>query len=270
MRSAIISATLVVIAASPAAAQTRKPPTPQPRRTAPARPHKPKEKERFWISVNGGAQAPTSTLSDTFTVPQFVENETIAVKYRTRVGAFVAGSGGYRFGKHFGIAAGFSAAPLHDRVDVAADVPHPFFFNQFRHVQGTSSLNRTEAAANLMLAWTGPLTRSRRLRMIVEAGPSAVHVSQPLVSGVQYSQAYPYDTATFVDVMTNRGSRTALGLNASADVFWMFARHRVGVGGLAQVVHASMVENRGAGSNSNVHVSVGGAQVGVGIRFLLP
>lgn len=269
MRTALISGTLVLLAAFPAAAQTRKPPPPKPRTTAAARARKPREREKFWISISGGAQAPSSTLTDTFTVPQFVENETIAVKYRSRVGALVAASGGIRLGKHFGVGAGISAAPLHGSADVAADVPHPFFFDQFRHIQGTTSLNRTETAASLVVAWTGPLTRSRRLRMILAAGPAAVHVSQPLVSGVEYSQSYPYDTATFVGVMTNQASRTALGIDASADVFWMVAR-QVGVGGLAQFVHARVQQNHGSGSNGRIQVSAGGAQVGLGIRFVFP
>lgn len=268
MRTALISGALLMVTAFPAASQTRKPP-PKPRTTAPARPRKPREKEKFWISISGGAQAPASTLTDTFTVPQFVENETVAAKYRSRVGGLVAASGGIRLGKHFGVGAGISAAPMHGSVDVAADIPHPFFFNQFRHVQGTASLNRTETTASLLVAWTGPLTRRRRLRMIVAAGPAAVHVSQPLVSGVEYSESYPYDTATFVGVTTNQASRTALGLDASADVFWMFAK-QVGVGGLAQVVYARVQQNRGAGSNSSIQMSAGGARIGVGIRFVFP
>jgi hypothetical protein len=54
-------------------------------------------------------------------------------------------------------------------------------------------------------------------------------VRQSLVTGVEVTETYPYDSATFKGATAEDATATAAGFNAGADLFWMFSRH-VGAG----------------------------------------
>ncbi|HEU4892892.1 MAG TPA: hypothetical protein VFT47_15160, partial [Vicinamibacterales bacterium] len=94
-------------------------------------------------------------------------------------------------------------------------------------------------------------------------GPSVLDIQQSIVTDVNYTEEFPYDTATYVGVDSQRASGTATGFNAGADVRWMFTR-TIGVGGLVRYARASVDLTR---NGRTVKVDAGGAQVGGGIRL---
>jgi len=146
---------------------------------------------------------------------------------------------------------------------VRAQLPHPFFDNRDREVEGTTSALRGETGAHLLLGWMIPVTD--RLRVVVMAGPSVVNLEQTIVTDVEFSETYPYDTASYSGATTRRASRSATGFNAGADVAWMFS-NRIGAGGLIQVTRARA--RLDAGEGRRVSVDAGGAQAAAGIRVV--
>ena len=146
---------------------------------------------------------------------------------------------------------------------VDAQVPHPFFDNQFRAVQGTTPATRNEVGAHVLIGWMMPITD--RIRILVTAGPSVLSVRQSLVTSVEVTETYPYDTAAFKSAATKDATASATGFNAGADVFWMFSRN-VGAGGLIQVTHARVKVPADGGRT--VSIDAGGAQIGAGLRFI--
>jgi len=220
-------------------------------------------RERIWFGVSGGFQPAANDFDDAFDLPLYAETERVTVEYPVEGGALFAASGGYRVWKRFTVGLGVTRYSRRSDATVRAQLPHPFFDNQFREVEGTTSALRGETAAHLLLGWMMPITD--RLRVIVTAGPSYVSVEQTLVTGVQFSETYPYDTAAFTDATTRRSTRSATGFNAGADVMWMFSP-RLGAGGLVQVTRAhARVE---AGEGRTIAVDAGGAQVALGIRVM--
>jgi hypothetical protein len=236
---------LLLCAASPALAQTRAWP------------------ERFWFGVSGGIQPTVNSFDDAFERELYQETERVTVGYPVKSGALIAASGGMRVWKK--LAVGFGATRYNRRgsATVAARLPHPFFDNQFREIEGTTTTTRRETGAHLLVGWMMPL--GDKLRLIVTAGPSVVSVGQTFVTDVQFAETFPYDTAEFTAATTTNAKRTATGFNAGADVFWMFSR-RIGAGGLIQITRARARLNAGAGRT--VSIDAGGAQAGVGLRFV--
>jgi hypothetical protein len=244
----ILTATLLLIvlgAARPALAQTTAWP------------------ERFWFGVSGGIQPTVNSFDDAFERELYQETERVTVSYPVKSGAVIAASGGARVWKRLTL--GFGATRYNRRASatVKASLPHPFFDNRFREIEGTTNTTRSETAAHLLIGWMLPL--GDKLRLIVTAGPSVLKVGQTLVTDVQFSETFPYDTAEFTAATTTTPTRTATGFNAGADVFWMFSR-RIGAGGLIQFTRANVRLNAGAGRN--VSVDAGGAQAAAGIRVL--
>jgi hypothetical protein len=244
----ILTATFLVVtlgSARPALAQTRVWP------------------ERIWFSVSGGAQPAANSFSDTVEVPLYAEAEKVSIDYPGKGGAVVAASGGYRVWKQLALGLGVTRYNRQAQATVDAQIPHPFFDNRFRHVQGAAPATRTEIGTHVLIGWMMPL--SDRFRILVTAGPSVLSVRQTLVTGVEFSETYPYDTAAFKSATAGSATARTTGFNAGADLFWMFSRN-VGAGGLVQVTHARAQERTATGHT--VSVNAGGAQVGAGLRFV--
>jgi hypothetical protein len=219
--------------------------------------------DRLWISANGGVQTAGSSFSDTIEIQQFVETGTVKTDYPTKTGVLADVGGGIRLWK--GFAAGVAVTTASNRGSAAVDarIPHPFFDNQFRTVQGSTSVTRSERIAHLQLGYM--LRLSDRLRTMLSAGPSWLSVEQTFVLDVQYSQTYPYDTATYTGATTRRISSTATGFNAAADLSWMFAQH-IGAGGLVRYTRGTAHETVAVGHT--VSVKAGGLQAGAGVRLI--
>jgi hypothetical protein len=224
--------------------------------------------EKGWISINGGVEPATHNYTDAFDLPDNQENEHIAVSYPVKGGTLLAGSGGYRVWKTLTIGAGVTYTSSKGTASISADVPHPFFFNQPRHVDGSTPTTRSEVDMNLLVGWMVPVTS--KLRVIVSGGPSAISITQTLVTNIDVAEVFPFDTATFASALTTEGKKTGIGYNAGADVFWMVSRS-VGVGAMAQITGATVKETRNSGSgttSTTISVKAGGSQVGAGIRIL--
>jgi hypothetical protein len=236
---------IVIAAATPAAAQSRTWP------------------ERFWFGVSGGIQPTVNGFDDTFERPLYVETERVTVGYPGQSGLVIAASGGARVWKQLTIGIGVTRYNRRASATVEAQLPHPFFDDRFRDIEGTTTTTRSETGAHVLIGWMLPL--SDTLRLIVTAGPSLLNVGQTLVTDVQFAETFPYDTAEFTGATTSNARRSATGFNAGADVFWMFSR-RMGAGGAVQFTRARA--RLDAGSGRRVSIDAGGAQAGVGVRFL--
>jgi hypothetical protein len=233
---------------------------------APARPaaaQSSASSERIWFSVSGGVQPTVNSFSDAFEAPINTETERVAIDYPVKAGVVIAASGIYRVWK--GLALGFGVTLYNRGADAAVDaqVPHPFFDNQIRAVQGTTTATRTEVGAHALIGWMMPITD--RIRLLVTAGPSVLGVRQALVTGVEVTETYPYDTAAFKSATTKDSTASATGYNAGADVFWMFSRN-VGVGGLVQITRARVKAPTDDGRT--ISIDAGGIQAGGGLRFV--
>lgn len=219
--------------------------------------------ERGWFGISGGIQPTANTFQDAFDLTLYTEPEHITVDYPLKSGFVVAANGGYRVWKRLAIGAGVSHHSDGSSSTVKASLPHPFFDNTFRNIEGTARGHRTETAVHLQVGWMLPL--SPKFRLLLTAGPTVMNVDHTFVTDVTFTESFPFDTAEFTGVVTKHGKRTANGFNAGADLWWMFSKS-VGAGGLVQFTHVRA--NLDAGNERRVSVDAGGAQVGAGLRFV--
>ena len=220
-------------------------------------------KEQIWLSISGGVQVTNNSFDDAFDLTLYTEPEHVTVGYPAKSGFLIAGSGGYRVWRQLFVGAGVTRYSSSGDAQVTARLPHPFFDNTSRPVEGTTNMTRSEVGAHLLFGWM--LRPSRTVRVMLTAGPSYITASQPIVTEVTFTETYPYDTAQFTGVKTKDSSPGAAGFNAGADVFWMFGKN-IGAGALVQVTHARVKASASAGRS--VSFDAGGGQVGAGLRFL--
>jgi hypothetical protein len=218
---------------------------------------------RVWAGLNGGVQTAGRQVSDSFEIEQFTETGTVDVGYPTKSSAVIEGTVGVRVWKRFGVGVAVTQASSRSSASVSAEIPHPFFDNRPRSIEGAADVERNEVAAHVQLAYLVSL--APRVRMIVSAGPSVFNVEQTFVTDVKFSQEYPYDTATFTGATTRRSTASKVGFNVGADLLWMFTS-QVGAGGLVRFARATVMED--VGNGRSLSVESGGVQVAAGVRFL--
>lgn len=234
---------LLALCAAPAAAQTR---------------HR-----GGFIALNAAAQTAAADVTDRALVRANAETGSVESRYRASTAALFDGAVGVRVWKRLGAAVAVSHTATSGRAGVSASIPHPFFDDQDRLVEGEASgVRRVETAAHLQLFYEVPTAGRWHVRLF--AGPSYMHLEQDLVREVTVTEAYPFDSATFQSALTGRTKGSGIGFNAGADVSWMFAR-RVGAGALVRYTRARLDLN--APDARSVSFDGGGLQAGAGLRF---
>ncbi len=217
---------------------------------------------RFLIGVNGLYQASTTSFDDRVTFDLNRETATFETSYPIEAGPLFDAGVSLRLWKGLAIGAGVSRFDVDVTADVTARLPHPLFFQRDREISGeTGGMTRQETAVHVQAQYHLPPLG--RLLIVVGAGPSVLDIKQSIATDVNYTETFPYDTATFVGVDSRRVSGTATGFNVGADVRWMFTRN-LGVGGLVRFTRAKVdleIDNR------TIQVDAGGTQVGVGLRL---
>ena len=218
---------------------------------------------RVFISVDGGIQATSTDFADNIVFTEFVEEGDFDATYGIDSGAIFDISGGIRLPFNLGIGGGFSRFDKNNDASVDARVPHPFFFDRDRSIAGTAaSLTRTETAISVQLRWFAPVPAP--LELSVFGGPAFFRVTQGLVTGVEFSQTYPFDVASFTAAATGTQTESAVGYHVGADVGFFFSRH-VGIGALVRFSRASVdLESE---DNGLVSVDTGGVHAGGGLRL---
>ncbi|MYK88548.1 MAG: hypothetical protein F4018_09490 [Acidobacteria bacterium] len=171
-------------------------------------------------------------------------------------------SGGVRLASYFGVGIGVSRFNIEETASVSAQVPHPFFLHRDRSISGDSPpLSRRETAVHLQGLAVVPAASS--FTVTAFGGPTLFSVEQQLVTDVNFTHAYPYDTASFSSAVIDRKSNSAVGFHVGADVAYYFSSN-VGIGWLTRYSRAA-VELPSA-SGEMVEIDAGGLHTAVGLR----
>ena len=216
-----------------------------------------------YVSVNGSYQGAPASFNDRIAETTNLEPASAALAYAVRnAPGFDIGMGA-RVAGRLSIGAAVSRYTQSDVASVTASVPHPFFFNQARAVSGTvDSLARQELAVHVAAAWT--IAAGSAVRVAVFGGPSFFSTKLDLVNGANYTETYPYDTASLAGADVGRSSKSAVGFNTGVDVAYMFTPS-IGAGTIVRFSRAQTQFDRPDGTT--LGITVGGAQVGAGLRL---
>jgi len=216
---------------------------------------------RFKVLLGGGYEVGTQSFSQTISLSQYQETATITTSYEAKSAPGI--DVGFQFNafKHVGFAL---AGTLYDRDldgEFVASFPHPFFFNQNREATGSVSGKMKESAGHLSVVAFG---HNGSFDFSGWAGVSLFKVQADLLSNVNYSQEYPYDTVTVTSTPMTRVSDQPFGFNLGASLDYRFSKS-VGFGiqgRFSQAKAKFSVPNAG-----DTEVNAGGFQVGGGLRI---
>lgn len=218
---------------------------------------------RAYVSIDGAHQGAPDDFRDSATFVENAEDGQLVTDYRLTGGPAFNVSGGAAVWRQLGVGVAFSRFSRSSSALLNAAVPHPFFFDRDRTVEGeVSGLKREEMAVHIRA--TGVLPVGNRAQVLVFGGPTFFRVKQGIVTDFTYTDAYPFDTASFQQGQTISAEESTIGFNAGADVAFFFTQ-QLGVGGMVQFTGATLdLPSAGGGTQE---VKTGGLQVGGGLRL---
>jgi len=218
---------------------------------------------RIRIVVDGGAQMPPTSFGQSFTLTKNAESAPVTTTLKPATGSFFDAGVRVRLVGPIGVGVvGFSASSTANG-SLDARIPHPFFFNQLRPISGTlSGVERTETGAHMELDYTIAVSK---FDITLFGGPSYISLQQALVTDVTYTEAYPFDTATFASALSTKAKKSGTGFNGGADVTWRLGKS-FGLAGLVRYTGGTL--SLEAAADNTADVKAGGVQVGGGLRII--
>jgi hypothetical protein len=222
---------------------------------------------RGFVAFGAGAQLGSSGFTDTGSEPLHGEQKTWTTNYARETGLELEVGGTGRVWRKLFLGATYSRFHDSRAAEVTAQVPHPFFFNQPRTITGESGeLPHDENALHISAAWIFPV--GHRLEIGIFAGPSAFYVSRDLVENVEFTEEYPYDTATFTRATADRVNERAFGVHGGLDVTWLL-NPRIGIGGTLRYSRAAT--DLAGPSGGTASFDAGGLHAAATLKFrILP
>jgi hypothetical protein len=218
--------------------------------------------KRSFISASGGYLPSILNFDATSSFTVFVEEGTRNITYETRQTPLLDVSGGGEIQRNLFVAVAVSWAKGKVDADINEQVPHPFYFDQKRTLEGTAEkLSREEIAGHFQLAKRAPLTR--RVSFVLGAGPSVFRLKQAFVTDVTYNETYPFDSVEFRGATTTEQRKTGWGGNVQLNVVTMLSR-QAGIDVLIRYSRGFV--NFPGSAGSTTRVPTGGLHVAIGLR----
>ena len=220
---------------------------------------------RLAITINGVQGTDTLSFADTNQFELFKEPAQIENVYSD------PRSGGYEIGAQFRIVGPLAVGATVQRfandreASYTASLPHPFFFDRFRELSGTSSgLTHEETAVHLDAVFTktwGPLT------LDAFGGPSWFQTKTEVLVDILYEEAFPYDEVSFQGVEGRVLESRPIGFNVGASATFRIA----GIFGVDFGVRYSEARSKlFVEEGREIELDAGGLSVGAGLRFFFP
>jgi hypothetical protein len=252
MRHGLLALTIIAFAATSVSAQ--QPPAPRKPAQLDAR--------RGSLELDAGYRATSVTFDDSSAPVINLEPARIATQYAVPSAVSFSGGAGWRVWKQLGVGVNVTRYSGEGDVEIDAAIPHPFVFAQGREIEGTESgLKRDELSVAMQVRAVVPV--STRMSLTVAGGPAWISATQATVTGIHYTDSYPFDTASYTSADISSSKHSGVGVSLGADLAYFFSR-QVGVGFGARFTGAN-VELRGM-TDAAVKSRVGGVDVGGGLR----
>lgn len=262
-------AVLAIGGVVPARAQTARPPAkpsaPATRPAAPPARPSPSAKWTGRASVNFGVQPSSISFTDSRSFDLDLETGTAVTSYTVPKGTLFDAGFAMRVMGNLGVGVAVSSFSSKQDANVALSVPHPFFFNRPRTTAGIlAAAERKEMIVHVQGVYV--INPGGTVDVAVSGGPSFFNVSQDLVTDPFYSEAYPFDTITFVRADKATVSKSGIGFHAGVDVGVRLTQ-LIGVGGMVRYTKATVEFPLDNATGGTVTSDAGGLQAGGGIRL---
>ena len=213
--------------------------------------------DQGFVSVNGGGQVGSHSLSSTQSFSLYDETATVTSSQKVGSGGLFDISVGYRVWQNIAASIGYTHTGSKGDLNVNGSIPDAVFYDQPHAFTSTlSGAKHSENVINLDAVWMLPVTD--KIDVGFSAGPSIFSVKQDVAANLSGANTVP---------SASREKKTTAGINIGVDVTYLLGKmpglgKDWGVGGLARYTWGSAKLG-----NSGEKLTLGGFQIGAGARL---
>ena len=226
-------------------------------------------KDRWHIGIGAGILSTSDAPAGTFSFDNSLfgsEQGEFDADYSADDDTVFELSAGVRLGDGpFGLGVTWSQSSPSASAEIVGRLPHPFFFDTLRTVDGTEgNLTRDETAIHLSFRWM--VREGQKVELTLFAGPSQIELDHDLVTAVRFEQTYPFDEATYAGTHKELASGDAIGYHLGIDIVRKFG-NTVGIGAVVRYSQAGIDLDGPDGTNVSVDAGALAALVDLRFRF---
>lgn len=210
--------------------------------------------DKGYVSINGGGQIASRTLSEGSTFSIYGEDATVTTSQKVKSGGLFDIGGAYRvWGNNLLAGVFFSHASSNTTATINASIPDPRFFGAPRVVVTSQpGAKHSENAVHFDAIWMMPV--AEKLDIGVFAGPSVFFAKQDTAGALTVTEPGPTVTAPF-----QTQSKTAGGVNVGADAQYLVYKQ--------WAVGATLRYTWGRAKFGGNNATLGGADIAGGVRY---
>ncbi len=213
--------------------------------------------------VNGLYDVQPTSQSAPRTFPVYVEEASYTPNWEREASVSVGMGYMRNIVSYFSLGVAYQALNTNATERFTAQVPHPFYFNRPRSVEGEQTdLSYKEQALHIPIGFTKV---SDRFVISITGGPSYFLTETEVVNDLNLSESYPYESVALGSVETKTYKEGVVGFNAGALFSYRFhTNFAAGVDLRYSQGNVKFMTDFG----SEVEVDAGGLWVGLGIQIL--
>jgi len=219
----------------------------------------PEPKTQIFASIlyNGG----TLSLTDQRTFTLFAEEGSFAGDWSTGSGGAAFGIGAARtVWRQLSVGAALEISNGNPTESFETRLPHPFFFDQHRSLEGEeTSLSYRETAIHVLVGYT---KTSSRVVISVDGGPSYFLTRSDVVGDLTFADNFPFDSVTLLSVERVTEDANGMGFNVGGRVSYRVTPI-LAVGADLRFSRASVKFTSTGGDE--VEFDAGGPRIGAGV-----
>jgi hypothetical protein len=223
--------------------------------------HSRPEYKKIYISAgfHAGFQEENPNISWTESI--YHEDANSSLSYQVQAGTPITAAVGFRFSHALGIEAGVDISSRDMAEGYSSSIPHPLYFSAARQGEGVENGSLTENTAFLNLVYT---LRFGNLGMELFGGPAYIMAEAAVISGMTFSESYPYESIALSAETTNI-SQNVFGFNGGAQLVY-FLGETIAVHAGARYIsgQASFEPENGF---PGPEITLGGLRAGGGIKI---
>ncbi len=221
--------------------------------------------KKIYILVGYNFGMSSNTVNKSYTSDIYSEQAGQQITYDLKMGNSFGFGIGYNITKKIAVEL-HAEMTKHEIANKGAfSVPHPFFFDLPRHFDGSTG-SYSASSTKLALNFSYKILNSRKIDIEIFAGPSTSSTKAELLSGVSFSDQYPYDTVT-LNFQKKEVKKSIFGINGGIRFYYKFSSS------ISVFLNGSYVQRSDSFDLENDYLSstldFGGASAGIGLRVSL-
>lgn len=217
--------------------------------------------KRMYIRAGYSLGFLEETSSNSWQETIYHETANANIDYNIKKGNFFSAAFGYRIYGPISLELGIDITSRNMDGAYSASIPHPLLFGVPRDGEGVESYKLSENSIFFNFVYS---LRSAIFGLDISAGPAYILTETEVISGITYTDSYPYNSVTLSPQSTGV-SKNVFGFNGGANILFYLAEN-FAIDLNARYINGKANFETGTGT-PGPQITLGGLKAGVGLKI---